>query len=160
MKCSWDEYWKKTLANSQFFPTPEASPVNFICQDRGSTHALPYHVVGQMAWEYPYHCGQAQEELANRLVPASLYGMKVVRPGYLSAYHGPAPSAQVTAACDSGKEYLDHIGESDVDKNACPMGYAGQDHQHTALFVCPQPERMVAGGHSFLFATLEQWVAH
>ncbi len=113
-----------------------------------------------MAWEYSYHCGQAQEDLSDRLVPASLYGMKVVRPGYLSAYHGPATSTQATAACDSGRGYLDHISDSDVHKNARLVAYARQGHQHRALFICPQPKCMMAWGHSFLFAILEQWVAH
>ncbi len=113
-----------------------------------------------MAWEYPYHCGQAQEDFPDRLVPASLYGLKVVRPGYFSAYDRPATLAPATVACNSGKGYMDRISDSDVDKNVRPVAYAGQGHQGRALFVCPQPECTVAGGHAFLFATLEQWVSH
>ncbi len=56
-----------------------------------STYTVPYHIVGPMAWEYPYHSGQAQEDLPDRLVPASLYGLKVVRPGYLLASEGLPP---------------------------------------------------------------------
>ncbi len=36
--------------------------------------AVSYHVVGPIAWEYPYYNGQEQEDLPDRLVPASLYG--------------------------------------------------------------------------------------
>ncbi len=43
-----------------------------------------------MAWEYPYHSGQAQEDLSDQLVPASLYGLKVARPSYCSADAKPA----------------------------------------------------------------------
>ncbi len=43
--------------------------------------AVPYRVVVLMAWEYPYAFGQAQESLQDRLVTASLYGMRFVRPG-------------------------------------------------------------------------------
>ncbi len=146
MECSGDKYWKKMLQNSQFFPTPETSPIHFSYQDGGSMLAVPYHVVGPMAWEYPYHSGQAQEDLPDQLVPASLYGLKVIRPGYLSAFDVPTTLAQATAACNSGRGYMDHISDSDVDKNAHPVGYAGQGYQGRSLFVCPQPECTVAGG--------------
>ncbi len=72
--CKGDAYWKDQLAHHHYLPTPEHSPVNFSYQVRMSTYAVPYHVVGPMAWEYPYHSGQAQEDLSDRLVPASLYG--------------------------------------------------------------------------------------
>ncbi len=68
--------------------------------------------------------------------------------------------AQALAACDRGKGYADHICDTDVNQHAHPAGYNGQGHQGRALFVCHQPECTVAGGHSFLFATVEQWVAH
>ena len=110
-----------------------------------------------MALEYPYQNGQAQKDCSDRLVPASLHGLKVVRPGYLLASDRPATS---TPACDSGKGYADHISDTDVNKHAHLAGYIGQGHQGRALLICPQPECAVAGGHSFLFATLEQWVAH
>ncbi len=113
-----------------------------------------------MAWEYPYHSGQAQEDLPDRLVPASLYGLKVVRPGYLSPSDRPATLTQILAACDSSKGYVDHISDTDVNTHATPAGYDGQGHLGRARFVCPQPECTVAGGYSFLFATIEQWVAH
>ncbi len=151
-------YWK--LDKSYCLLTPEASPVNFSYGVKGTTLAVTYHVVGPLTWKYPYHNGQVQENLPDRLVPASLYGVQVVRPGYLSAYHGPATQAQDLAACDSGKVYQDHISDTDVDRNATPVGYVGQGHQQSAVFVCPQPECSVAEGLSFFFATLDQWVAH
>ncbi len=108
-----------------------------------------------MSWEYPYHSGQAKEDLPDRLVPASLYGLKVVRPSYLSAYDKLATATQTLAAYDSGKFFVDHISNTDVITHATPAGYVGQGQLGRALFVCPQPECTVAGGHSFLFATIE-----
>ncbi len=93
-------------------------------------------------------------------MPASLYGLKVVRPRTLSAFDRPATAAQAPATCDSGKGYADHISDTDVHEHVHPAGYVGQGNLGRALFDCPQPECTVAGGHSFLFATLEQWVAH
>ena len=114
-----------------------------------------------MAWEYPYHRGQAQEDLSeDRLVPASLYGLKVARPGYCSADAKPATATQMLAAFDSGKGFVDHISDTDVNAHATPVGQAGQGHLGAALFICPQPECTVAGGHAFLFATIEQCAAH
>ncbi len=113
-----------------------------------------------MTWEYPYHSGQAQEDLPDRLVPESLYGLKVVTPGYLSASDRPATATQALVPCDSGKGYADHISDTDVNTHDTPAGYDGQGHLGRALFVCPQPECTVARGHSFLFETLEQGVAH
>ena len=73
------DYWKDQLVQYHYFPTPEDSPVNFNYREKTTTYAVPYHVVGLMAWEYPYHSGQAQEDLPDQLVPGSLYGLKVTR---------------------------------------------------------------------------------
>ncbi len=160
-ECANDEYWKEQLKESKYLPAPDASPVNFSYRYEGSTYVVPYHVVGPMAWEYPYHSGQAQEDLPDRLVPASLCGLKVVRPGYLSASDRPATVAQVLTDCESSKGYADHhISDTDVYTHPHPAGYVGQGHLGRALFICSQAECTLAGGHSFLLATLEQWVAH
>ncbi len=90
MACKGDAYWKEHLAQHHYLPTPEHSLVNFSYRVRMITYALPYHLVGPMAWEYPYHSGQAQEDLSDRFVPASLYGLKVARPSYSSADTKPA----------------------------------------------------------------------
>ncbi len=155
-----DGYWKEQLKRSHYFPTPEDSPVNFSYRVSSATYAVPYHVVGPMTWEYPYHSGQAQEDLSDRLVPASLYGLKVTRPGYCSADAKPATTAESQAAFDSGRGFVDHVCDTDVNAHAIPVGRAGQGHRGAALFVCVQPECIVAGGHELLFATLEQWAAH
>ena len=72
----------------------------------------------------------------------------------------PATATQMLAAFDSGKGFMDHISDTDVNAHATPVGQVGQGHRGAALFICPQPECMVAGGHTFLFATIEQWAAH
>ncbi len=89
-----DDYCKKQLKRSHYFPTPEDSPVNFSYRVSSATYAVSYHVVGPMTWEYPYHSGQAQEDLSDCLVPASLYGLKVTRPGNCSADAKPATTAE------------------------------------------------------------------
>ncbi len=53
--------------------------------------AVPYHVVAAMAWKYPCAFGQAQESLLDRLMMASLYGIQVLRPSYISAQSRPEP---------------------------------------------------------------------
>ncbi len=62
-ECAGDKYWEKQLKESKYLPAPDTSPVNFSYQDERFTYMVPYHVVGPMAWEYPYHSGQAQEDL-------------------------------------------------------------------------------------------------
>ncbi len=134
--------------------------MNFSYRVGLATYAVPYHVVGPMAWEYLYHSGQAQEDLPDRLVPASLYRLKVTRPGYCSADAKPATTMEALAIFESGKGFVDHVCDTDVNARAVPVGRAGQGHHGAALFVCIQPECTVAGGHELLFATLEQWAAH
>ncbi len=124
------------------------------------TYAVPYHVVGPMTWEYTYHSWQAQEDLADRLIPASLYGLKVVRPGYRSADANPATATEAQAAYDSGRGFLNYVSDTDVNAHTIPTGEVGRGHQGAALFVCTQPECAVAGGHEPLFANLEQWATH
>ncbi len=155
-----DDHWKEELKRSHYFPTSEDSPVNFSYRVASSTYAVPYHVVGPMTWEYPYHSGQAQEDLSDRLVPASLYGLKVTHLGYCSADAKPTPTIQAQAAFDSGRGFVDHVCDTDVNTCAIPVGQVRRDHHGAALFVCVQPECTAARGHELLFATLEQWVAH
>ena len=123
-----DDYWKEQLARHHYFPTPEDSPVNFSYRVGSATYAVPYHVVGPMTWEYPYHSGQAQEDLHDRLVPASLYGLKVTRPGYCSADAKPATATEALVAFDSRKGYVDHVSDTDVNAHAVPVGRVGQGH--------------------------------
>ncbi len=55
--CDGDAYWKEQLAQSHYLSTPDHSPVNFSYLVGRSTYVVPYHVVGPMSWEYPYHSG-------------------------------------------------------------------------------------------------------
>ncbi len=92
-----------------------------------------------MTWEYPYHNWQAQENLADRLIPASLYGMNVVRPGYCSADARPVPATEAQAAYDSGRGCLTYISDTDVNAHATPVGEAGP--QLLQLFLQLSPLR-------------------
>ncbi len=67
-----------------------------------------------MTWEYPYQSGHAQEDLSDCLVPASLYGLKVTRPGYCSADSKPATTTEAQGAFDSGRGFVDHVCDTDV----------------------------------------------
>ncbi len=129
-----DEYWKDELKACHYFPTPEDSPVNFSYRVDSATYVVPYHVVGPMTWEYLYHSGKAQEDLADRLIPASLYGLKVTRPGYRSADAKPATTKEAQAAYDSGRGFLDHVSDTDVNAHAIPVGEVGRGHQGAALY--------------------------
>ncbi len=84
-----DEFWKAELDRRYCLSTPKAWLVHFGHQVKSVVLAVPYHVVRRMAWEYPYQNGQARDYLPNRLAMASLYGVEVGRPGYLSAFHRP-----------------------------------------------------------------------
>ncbi len=155
-----DDHWKEQLKWSHYFPAPEDSPANFSYRVASSTYAVPYHVVGPMTWEYHYHSGQAQEDLSDHLVPASLYGLKVTRPGYCSADDKPATTIEAQAAFDGGRGFVDHVCDTDVNPRDISVGQVGRGHYGAALFVCVQPECTVARGHELLFATVEQWAAH
>ncbi len=151
-----DDHWKEQLKRSHYFPAPGNSPVNFSYRVASSTYAVPYHVVGPMTLEYPYHSGQTQEDLSDRLVPASLYGLKVTRRGYCSADAKPATTTEEQTAFDSGRGFVDHVCDTDVNPRAIPVGQVRRGHHGAALFVCVQPECTVSRGHELLFATLEQ----
>ncbi len=69
------------------------TPVNFTVGTGSEKMAIPYRVAVPVAWEYPYTFGQAQESLQDRLVTASLYGMRLVRPGSTDFRSQPAPPA-------------------------------------------------------------------
>ncbi len=85
-----DQFWKDEIENTQYVPGPDDTPVNFAVRaGLGRIVAIPYWVAAPMAWEYPYAYGQLQESITDRLVPASLYGMQLFRPGYFSPQSGP-----------------------------------------------------------------------
>ena len=120
-----DGYWKDQLAGSHYFPTPVDSPVNFSYRVGPAIYVVPYHIVGPMTWEYPYHSGQAQEDLPDRLVPVSLYGLKVTRPGYCSADAKPATTTETLAAFEGGKGFVDHLCDTDVNAHAGGTRWTG-----------------------------------
>ncbi len=68
-------------------------------------------------------------------MPVNLYGLKVVTHGYCSADTTPATATQTLVAFDSGKGYVDHISDTDVNAHATPVGQVGQGHLGAALFV-------------------------
>ncbi len=155
-----DKDWEKEKKENYGNPTLTTSPVHFGYRVRSVTLALPYCIVGPMAWEYLYQHGQAQEDLPDHLTMASLYEMWVVRPGYQSAFHRSATVERTQATCNHGETYWHHFSDIDLNKDAWPVGFTGEAEQGCTTFICPQLECSVVGGMPFYFATLEQWAAH
>ncbi len=96
------------MQRALYFPGETDTTVNFAVRADSGMKAIPYRVAAPMAWEYPYAFGQAQESLQDRLVTASLYGMRLTRPGYTDPRSHPAPPAAAEspavkeAACVAG----------------------------------------------------------
>ncbi len=83
--------------------------------------------------------------------------MHVVRLGYLSTSHWPPTVEQAQATCNTWEAYLNLISDSDVDKDAWPVGFLGEADQGRAAFMCPEPECLIIGRMPFYCSTLEQW---
>ncbi len=158
-----DEFWQDQIYRSQYVPGPYDTPVNFaVRMALGRVMAIPYRVIAPMAWEYPYAYGQLQESITDRLVPASLYGMQLVRPGYTSPQAGPEVYPE--------SEWLKHKSEAcanyilDTDTAQCgygaPFGSIGTSTTGEDAFTCSEPGCGFMAGYALYFATAEQYVAH
>ncbi len=143
-----------------YLPGEQDTPINFAVEAEHGRMAEPYRVVAPMAWEYPYDFGQAQESLQDRLVTASLYRMRLVRPGYINPQACPAPAAAAEtpaakeAACAA---YVTDAYVSNTQEPDCRVA-AGPDGR--AAFVFPEACCEAMEGMPCYFATVEQWIAH
>ena len=90
-----DSFWAEEIDRALYLPGETDTTVNFAARTDTGMMAIPYRVAAPMAWEYPYSFGQAQEPLQDRLVTASLYGMRLTRPGYTDPRSRPAAPAAV-----------------------------------------------------------------
>ncbi len=158
-----DQFWQDVIYSTQYVPGPDDTPVNFAVRTGlGRIMAIPYRVVAPMAWEYPYANGQLQESITDRLVPASLYGMQLVRPGYSSPRAGPEVHPE--------SEWLKHKSEAcanyilDTDTAQCgyeaPFGSIGISATGEEAFVCREEGCGFMPEYPYYFATAEQYTAH
>ena len=138
-----DEFWQKEIRDSLYVPGPDDTPVNFAYRSGlGRIEAIPYpyRVAAPMAWEYPYAYGQLQESLTDRLVPASLYGIQLVRPGYYSPQAGPSPYSASEWQERKSRACANYV--LDTDSSACaddyspPQGSIGTASNGEEAFTC------------------------
>ena len=72
-----DTFWAEEMQRALYFLGETDTTVNFAVRTDSGMKAITYRVAAPMAWEYPYAFGQAQESLQDRLVTASVYGMRL-----------------------------------------------------------------------------------
>ncbi len=155
-----DSFWAEEMERALYLPGETDTTVNFAVKTDTGMKAIPYWVAAPMAWEYPYAFGQAQEPLQDRLVTASLYGMRLIRPGYTDPQSRPA--APAAAESQAAKEavcaaYVTNADVSDSQEPSCRVAN-GEDGREA--FICPEACCEALEGMPCYFATVEQWIAH
>ncbi len=155
-----DEFWQTEIRDSLYVPGPDDTSVNFAYRSGlGRIEAIPYRVAAPMAWEYPYAYGQLQQSLTDRLVPASLYGIQLVRPGYYSPQAGPEAYSKAEWQRCKSQACADYV--LDTDTSECdyspPQGSIGVTPNGEEAFTCRE---VGCGAMPCYFATAEQYTAH
>ncbi len=109
-----EAFWQQEVRESRYFPAP--SPIHFFPMEGVGVglKAVPYSVMVPLALEVPYLDGLAQEALQDRLVPASLYGLMVLRPAYTAEAKRLASLVATRAAVDTSQGYAEFITDTDV----------------------------------------------
>ncbi len=134
-----DQFWEDEIYKAQYVPGLDDTPVHFAVRaGLRRIMAIPYRVAAPLAWEYPYAYGQLQESITDQLVPASLYEIQLVRPGYSSPRAPPEVHPE--------SEWLRHKSEAcanyilDTDTAQCgygaPFGSIGTVATGEEAFVC------------------------
>ncbi len=113
-----------------------------------------------MAWEYPYAFGQAQEPLQDRLVTASLYGMRLTRPGYTDPWSRLAPPAAAESQAAKEAACAAYVTDADVSSSQEPSCRVTAREDGRTAFICPEACCEALEGMPCYFATVEQWIAH
>ena len=113
-----------------------------------------------MAWEYPYAFGQAQEPLQDRLVTASLYGMRLTRPGYTDPWSRLAPPAAAESQAAKEAACAAYVTDADVSDSQEPSCRVANGEDGREAFICPEACCEALEGMPCYFATVEQWIAH
>ncbi len=158
-----DQFWQDEISNTQYVPGPDDTPVNFAVRSGlGQVMAIPYRVVAPMAWEYPYAYGQLQESITDRLVPASLYGIQLVRPSYASPQSGPEVHPEPEWQKHKSKACANYILDTDTAQcgYGAPFGSIGISANGEEAFVCREEGCGFMPEYPCYFATAEQYTAH
>ncbi len=113
-----------------------------------------------MAWEYPYAFGQAQESLQDRLVTASLYGIRLIWPGYADPRSHPAPPAAAETLATKEAACVAYVTDADVSYTQEPTCRVATGKDGRMAFICPEACCEALEGMPSYFATVEQWIAH
>ena len=158
-----DTFWQDEIRDLLYVPGPEDTPVNFAYRSGfRQVQVIPYRVAAPMAWEYPYAYGQLQESLTDRLVPASLYGIQLVRPGYYSPQAGPSAYSEAEWQRRKSQACADYV--LDTDTSSCdyspPQGSIGVTSNGEEAFICREVGCGAMPDMPCYFATAEQYTAH
>ncbi len=113
-----------------------------------------------MAWEYPYTFGQAQEPLQDRLVTASLYGIRLIRPGYTDPRSHPAAPAATESPATKEAACEVYVTDADVSCTQEPDCSVATGNDGHVAFICPEACCEALEGMPCYFTTVEQWFVH
>ncbi len=157
---SRDSFWTDQMQRALYFSAELDTPVNFMVETPDGKMAIPYRVAAPMAWEYPYTCGQAQESLQDRLVTASLYGMRLIQPGYTDPRSGLAPAAAAKFPATKEAAFAAYVTDADVSCTQEPDCIVATGNDGRVAFTCPEASCGALEDMPCYFATVEQWIAH
>ena len=91
-----------------------------------------------MAWEYLYAFGQAQETLKDHLVTASLYGMRLTRPGYTDPRSRPAPPSAAETPATKEAACVAYVTDADISCSQEPTCKVATGKDGREAFICPE----------------------
>ena len=155
-----DSFWAEEMERALYLPGESDTTVNFAVKTDTGMKAIPYRVAAPMAWEYPYAFGQAQEPLQDRLVTASLYGMRLTRPGYTDPQSRPAAPAAAESPAAKEAACAAYVTDADVSDSQEPSCRVANGEDGREAFICPEARCEALEGMPCYFATVEQWIEH
>ncbi len=155
-----DSFWAEEINRALYYPGETDTAVNFAVSTDTGMKAIPYRVAAPMAWEYPYAFGQAQESLRDRLVTASLYGMRLIQPGYTDPRSCPAPPAAAESPAAKEAACAAYVTDADVSDSQEPSCRVANGEDGREAFICSEACCEALEGMSCYFATVEQWIVH
>ncbi len=133
-----DSFWAEEIDRALYLPGETDTAVNFAVNTDTGMKAIPYRVAAPMAWEYPYAFGQAQESLQDRLVTASLYGMRLTQPGYTDPRSRPAAPAAADSPAVKEAACVAYVTDADVSSSQEPSCAVANGEDGRKAFICPE----------------------
>ncbi len=157
-------FWQQEVQASRYFPAVDQSPVHFFPPEgyRDGLKVVPYSTVAPLALKVPYLDGLAQEALSARLIPASLYGLTVLRPAYTVEAKRPESITATKAVVDTGRGHTEFITDTDVEVCQDHEYYLGRSPgcEMEGIFTCNHPGCVGVEEFGAYFASTEQFMAH